>query len=73
MDLFFNILQVGLLIKLFFVALAALYLIFSAVVYRQITLMTEVLESKISPTIGLIALGQVVAAGLLMLLSLVLA
>ena len=69
----FAILQFGLLIKLFFVVLTLFYFIFSLVVYRQITLMTQILDSKMSPLVKVVALGQVIASGILFFLALVLA
>ena len=68
-----NILQLGLFTKLFFSVAAIFYTVFAAVIYRQVSLMTQVLETKISPTVKMIALAQIAAAGVLVLLAIFLA
>ena len=61
----FNLLQIGLFIKLFFSVLVLFYFVFCVVAYRQISLMTQVLDSKISPLVKILALVQIAAvAGL---------
>lgn len=67
----FNFFQMGLLVKLFFAVLTLFYFVFSVVVYRQIVLMTQVLDSKISPLVRAIALIQIVVAGVLFFLAVV--
>ncbi|MCL4397953.1 hypothetical protein M1403_02910 [Patescibacteria group bacterium] len=67
-----NLLQFSIFIKLFFAVLMLLYFVFTVVVYRQIVLMTQVLNSKISPLFKMIALGQVVAVGILFFLGILL-
>lgn len=69
----FNFLQIGLLVKLFLVVLAVFYAVFVVVVYRQIGLMTQILRSKDSVVIKSIAVLQIVAAGVLVFLILLLA
>lgn len=68
-----NIFQIGLLTKLFLVVAAIFYLALAAVIYRQVGLMTQVLKTRISSLVETIALGQVVTAGILVLLAIVLA
>ena len=70
---FLQFLQLGLFVKLFFIVLTLFYVIFCLVIYRQIYLMTKVLDSKISPLVQMIALIQIVGAVLIFLLGLVLA
>lgn len=60
--------QIGLLVKLFFLVLGFFYFVFVAVIYRQIDLMTQVLDSKISPVVKTIALIQIFSAAFLFLL-----
>ncbi len=48
------------------------YVIFALVIYRQITLMTQVLDSKISPKVKTLAVVQIGMAGILFLLAVVL-
>lgn len=69
----FNLLQFGLLIKLFLSVFVLFYFVFTAVVYRQISLMTQVLNSKISPLIRLVAMGQVVFVAFLFFLAVIVA
>lgn len=64
----FGFFQIGLLVKLFFLVLGFFYFVFTAVVYRQIDLMTQVLDSKVSPVIKMFALVQIFSAALLFLL-----
>lgn len=68
-----NFFQFGLLIKLFFLVLTFFYFVFSVVVWRQIVLMTQVLDSKISPLVKTIAVVQIFAVAFLFFLSLFLA
>lgn len=65
-------LQLGLFVKLFFLVLALFYLVFCLVAYRQISLMTKVLESKITPVINSIAVAQIIIVVLIFLMGLVL-
>lgn len=69
----FTFLQLGMFIKLFFLVLILFYFIFSAVVFRQISLMSKVLESSMSPLIQLVAVIQIFVAGILFFLALILA
>lgn len=69
---FFQFLQLGLFVKLFFMVLVGFYFIFCLVVYRQIYLMTKVLESEISYIIQVVAILQIAAAGFVFLLGLIL-
>lgn len=69
----FAFFQFGLLVKLFFSVLGLFYFVFTLVVYRQISLMTQVLDSKISPLVKMVALVQIVAAGILFFLAVVVA
>lgn len=64
----FSFFQIGLLVKLFFLVLGFFYFVFTAVIYRQIDLMTQVLDSKISPVIKSVALIQIFSAAFLFLL-----
>ncbi|MBI3887889.1 hypothetical protein HY310_02370 [Candidatus Microgenomates bacterium] len=68
-----ELLQLNLLIKLFFSVLTLFYFVFVVVVYRQITLMTQVLDSKISPAVKLIALAQIFAVGALFFIGVLIA
>lgn len=70
-DQIFSLFQFGLLVKLLFMVLGIFYVIFAIVVYRQITLMTQVLDSKISPTVKTLAVVQIGMAGILFLLAVV--
>lgn len=69
----FNLLQVSAIVKLFMLVLGLFYFVFNVVVYRQITLMTQVLDSKISPIVKIIALAQIVVAAILFVLIAILA
>jgi hypothetical protein len=44
------------IVKIFILILLALYIIFAAVLNRQVTLMNQVLEAKFSPIIKLLAI-----------------
>lgn len=68
-----NIFQFGLLVKLFLSTLALFYLVLTVVIYRQIVLMTQILDSRISPLVKTVAMGQIAVAGVLVLLAVVLA
>lgn len=70
---FLQFLQLGLFVKLFFVVLTFFYIVFCLVIYRQIYLMTKVLDSKISPLVQMIALIQTVGAVIIFLLGIILA
>lgn len=69
----FNLLQFGLIIKLFFSVLILFYFVFAAVIYRQITLMTQILNSGVAPLIKTVALAQIFAVAGLFFLALILA
>lgn len=73
MNNIFDFLQFNLIIKLFFSILSLFYFVFTAVIFRQIVLMTQVLDSKISPLVKLIAIGQMVAVAVLFFIGLLLA
>jgi hypothetical protein len=68
-----EIFQLGLLVKLFYLVLTLFYFVFTAVVFRQIILMTQVLDSKISPYVRIIAVGQMIVVAILFFLGLLLA
>ncbi len=68
-----TIFQPGILTKLFFTVLGLFYFVLALVIYRQISLMTQVLDSKISPVVKTAALAQIAATGVLFFLALVLA
>jgi hypothetical protein len=72
MDMF-ALLQFGLLIKLFFLVLCFFYFVFAVVVYRQVSLMTQTLDSQISPLIKLVAVGQIAGTAMLFFLAVILA
>lgn len=65
--------QIAAIAKLFLLVLGAFYFIFTVVVHRQITLMIQVLDSKISPLVKAIAFIQIIAAAILFILIAVLA
>lgn len=66
-------LQIGAIAKLFLLVLGVFYFIFTVVVYRQISLMVQVLDSKISPLVKTIALLQIIVAATLFFLIFILA
>ncbi len=68
-----SFLQFGLITKLFFSVLLLFYFVFVAVVYRQISLMTQILDSKISPLVKTIAAIQIIVVGILFLVGVLLA
>lgn len=72
-NLLFNLLQPTLLVKLFLLVLAFFYFIFTLVVSRQITLMTQILNSSLAPVVKIVALLQILAAAILFFLVAVLA
>lgn len=64
-DFFTNLFQFALLAKIFLLVVILFFLVFTLVVYRQITLMTQTLNSSVSPVIKTIAVVQIfVVAGL---------
>lgn len=67
---FVQILQLSLLVKLFVVVLTIFYLIFCLVIYRQIVLMTKVLQSNLSSLLKTLALVQIAIVGVIFLLAL---
>lgn len=69
---FLNLLQFGFIIKLFWSVLLFFYFIFAVVVYRQITLMTQILNSNISPVVRTVAATQILAVAFLFFIGLVL-
>ncbi len=68
-----SFLQFNLITKLFFSVLLLFYFVFVAVVYRQISLMTQILDSKISPLVKTVAIFQIIAVGILFLVGVLLA
>lgn len=64
--------QFKLLAKLFILVVILFYFVFTAVVYRQITLMTQTLDSSISPKIRLVAVSQIIAVAVLFFLAVIL-
>ena len=68
-----SFLQFNLITKLFFSVLLLFYFVFVAVVYRQISLMTQILDSKISPLVKTIAAIQIIVVGILFLVGVLLA
>ncbi len=72
-DQFINIFQFHAVAKLFLLVLALFYFVFTSVVYRQVTLMTQVLDSKISPIVKTVCFVQILAAGFLFFLVVILA
>ena len=67
-----NFFQLAVMAKLFLLVLLVFYFIFTIVAYKQITLMTQVLNSSISPAIRLVALFHVGIVVFLFFLPLVL-
>ena len=65
--------QIGLFIKLFFLVLALFYFVFTVVVYRQIMLMNQILESQLARVVKTAALVQVVVATGLFFMTILLA
>lgn len=68
-----SLLQISFLAKIFVLVLSLFYFVFTAVVYREISLMTNTLNSSISPTIRLLAKAQIIAGAVLFLLAVVIA
>lgn len=68
-----NIFTIGFLAKLLLLVLSGFYLVLTIIIYRQISLMTQTLNSSISPLIRTAALIQIIAVAILFLLVLVLA
>ena len=64
--------RIEILVKFFFLVIFFFYLVFSMVVYRQISLMTQVLETGISPVVKMVALIQILAVAVLLLLGVML-
>lgn len=71
-DQLLGFLQIGLFVKLFFSVLMLFYFVFAAVIYRQIVLMTQILDSKISPLVKTLAMGQILAVAILFFLGVIL-
>ncbi len=61
------------ILKLFILTLLVFYFIFTLVVYRQITLMTKILDSEVSPFVKLLAIIQIIVVGGLFLMAVVIA
>lgn len=72
-DQLLGIFQLGALVKIFFVVLGAFYLVLTGVIYRQVQLMNQILLTKMSSVLATVALLQVAAGGVLLLLALILA
>ena len=66
-----NFFQLHLIVKIFLIVLAVFYLVFTVVVHRQISLMTQVLDSRISPSVKSIAVVQIGVAAVILLLTIV--
>lgn len=63
-----SLFQFSLLAKIFLLVVILFYLIFTVVVYRQISLMTQTFNSAASAAIRSLAIGQIlVIAGLFLL------
>lgn len=58
-------------VKIFILILLLLYVIFAAVLYRQVNLMNQILEAKFSPLLRLIALIHLLAIITILLIALV--
>jgi len=58
-------------LKLFFSVLVLFYLVFVIIIYRQISLMTQVLDSHLSSLIKMIAMTQVIVVAVLLFLTIV--
>ncbi|MBI4099377.1 hypothetical protein HY440_00040 [Candidatus Microgenomates bacterium] len=67
-----NIFQFHLLFKLFFLVVVLFYFVLTVVIYRQVTLLSQTLNSSISPLIRQIAFVQIVVVGVFFFLGLVL-
>lgn len=70
---FITFLDLKILGKLFLLVFAAFYFIFSIVVYRQISLMTQTLHSNVDPIVKVLAIMQIFAVVGLFFLILILA
>ncbi len=68
LDIFATIFQFHLIVKLFLLVLAVFYFVLTIVIYRQITLMTQTLNSSISSVIKSISIAQIIAVGVFFLL-----
>lgn len=68
----FNLFQFVLLIKFFVAVLVIFYFVFAVVIYKQILLMTQILNSRISPIVRVVAVGQILAVGIVGLLAVIL-
>lgn len=69
----FNYFSINLLAKVLILVVGLFYFVFTIIVYRQITLMAQTLDSGISPTIKTMAIIQIATAGFLFFLALFLA
>lgn len=68
-----NLFQFQLLFKLFILVVSLFYFVLTLVIYRQIALMTQILESKISPLLRTVAIAQIIGVGVLFFLGVALA
>ncbi len=57
------------LFKLFILVVSFFYFVLTLVIYRQMSLMTQILESKISPLLKTIAVFQIIGVGILFFLG----
>ena len=67
-----NIFQIGPLVKVFLLVLGFFYFIFTIVVYRQISLMSQTVQTSVSGVVKLIALVQILLVLGLLLLTIIL-
>jgi|GEM_PF-2915054 len=68
-----NFFQMSFIIKLFLLVLSLFYFIFSIVVYRQVSLMSQTVNTPLTSTTRLLAIIQIFAVLGLLLLTVVLA
>ena len=68
-----NIFQFHLLFKLVLLVVILFYFVLTAVIYRQVTSLTQTLDSTISPLIRKVAVIQIIVVAGLFLLAVVLA
>lgn len=60
-----------LIVKIFILVLLLLYLVFATIVWRQVSLMNQMVEAQISPLLATVALLHVAAAVFLFLFALI--
>ena len=68
-----NFFQLSSIIRLFLIVLSFFYLIFSVVVYRQVSLMSQTVNTPLTSITRLLAVIQIIAVLGLLLLTLLLA